>query len=182
MLPLLARAAAAAAALLRSPAIRQKAVATARKAASVFEDASRSAVQGCKRWARNREIRVAYNARKRILAADLDGMRQAGASREQPARRAYEFRRGERLHARQRMRDNGDHESVALLEARDAKKYGVRGLGDKDGPNFDGLQRDATTKLREQLGRDPTRSEVLDHIVDSATRTDRATNVKFLTW
>ncbi len=183
MIALLARAAAAAAALLsKNPAARKAAVEGAKKAATKFQAVSRSAVQGCKWWARNRGIRAAYNANKKILKQELDAMRKAGATREALAQRAYQFRRSERLAARKRMRDNGDIKSVEKLEARDAAKYGKRNLGDKDGPNFEGLQRDSVGKLREKLGRDPTSDEVLDSIIESATRTDFATNIKFLTF
>lgn len=183
MLALLARAVAATAALLsKSPAGRKAAVEAAKKAATKFQTVSRSAVQGCKWWARNRGIRAAYNANKKILKRELETMRKAGASKDALAKRAYQFRRNERLAARERMRANGDIKSVEKLEARDAAKYGKRNLGDKDGPNFEGLQRDSAAKTREKLGRDPTSDEVLDSIVESATRTDFATNIKFLTF
>ncbi|MDB5859939.1 MAG: hypothetical protein JWQ76_3628 [Ramlibacter sp.] len=183
MLALLGRAVAAAGALLaRNPAARKAGLQAARKAAAAFKSVSRSAVQGCKWWARNRGIRAAYNARKQVLAKELTAMRQAGAPRDAMARKAYEFRRQERLAARRQMRANGDTKSVEKLEARDAAKYGKRGLGDKDGPNFEGLQRDAAAKLEQKTGRKPSQDEINDHIIDSATRTDLATNVKFLTF
>lgn len=183
MLVLLARAVAAATALLsKNPAARRAAVEATKKAAAKFSTISRSAVQSCKWWARNRGIRATYNANKRILKKELDAMRTGGATKDALAKRAYEFRRNERLIARQRMRANGDIKSLERLEARDAAKYGKKGIGDKNGPNFEGLQRDSAAKLRERLGREPSTNEVLDNIIESATRTDLATNVKFLTF
>lgn len=182
MLPALARAAAAIAAAARNPAVRRAAIDAARKAGETFKDTGRKAVQGCRWWGRNRNIRAAYNARKRVLRKELERMRKAGASKEEMADKAYQFRRAERLKAREQMRRNGDHKSVEKLEARDMEKYGKRGVGDKDGPNFQGLQQETAAKLEKTLGRKPTRDEVFDEIANSATRTDWKTNATFLTW
>lgn len=183
MIGLLARAAEAAAKLLgKNSAARKAALDAARKAAEKFKDVGRTAVHNCKAWARNRGIRVVYNANKRLLAKEIDAMRKAGASREEMAKKAFAFRRNERLSARETMRRNGDAASVEKLERRDMEKYGRRGLGDKDGPNFEGLKKDAAKRLRDDLGREPSRDEVFDHIVDSALRTDVKTNLKYLSF
>lgn len=182
MLNLLLRAAGTAAGLLARSPVGRIAVSAAEKAGTAFKDVSRSAVQKCQWWARNRGIRMAYNARKRILKQELAEMKKLGKNSEEMAERAYGFRRQERLEAREAMRRNGDMKSVEALERRDAEKYGSRNMGDKDGPNFEGLQFDARSKLVKQLGREPTRDEVFDYIIDSATRTDVVTNVLFLSF
>lgn len=183
MLGLLARAVAAAGALLaKNPAARKVAVSAAQKSAQVFRRYSRRAVQKCQWWARNRGIRAAYNARKAVLKREIAVMRKSGANKEQIARRAYDFRKQERMLARDQMRKNGDLKSLEKLEQRDAAKYGKRGLGDKDGPSFEGLKSDASAKLRERLGREPSADEINDFIAESATRTDVLTNVLFLTF
>lgn len=147
MVNLLASAVAAASGLFASPAARRLALQAAQKATDAFKSVSLGAIQQCRLWKRNRGIRVLYNARKRVLDAEIQALRAAGASRQAMAQHAYEFRRQERLIARQHMRENGDAKSVELLEKRDAKKYGGRGIGDKDGPNFEGLKQDAAGKL-----------------------------------
>jgi hypothetical protein len=182
MLQLLMRAAAAAGAALKNPALRAKALQAAQKAGDAVKGAARRSVQACQWWGRNRGIRAAYNARKLALKRELAAMRKAGASTRQMADKAYEFRRAERLRARELMRQNGDLKSVQKLEARDAAKYGKRGMGDKNGPNREGLQRETAQKLKERLGRDATEQEVDEAIIDSATRTDWKTNTLFLTW
>lgn len=168
--------------LAKNPAAQKTAIDAAKKATTTFKGLSRSAVQSCKWCARNRGIRTAYNARKKILAKELTAMRKAGATTEPLASKAYEFRRSERMTARQKMRANGDFKSVEKLEARDAAKYGKRGLGDKHGPDFEGLNRDAADTLLEKPGREPSNDEFFESIVESATRTDFITNGKFLTF
>jgi hypothetical protein len=173
----LARAAQALARLARSPAARQRLVQAAQKAREAFAQATRKAVQGCKAWQRNRAIRQAYNARKRALKQEIDAMRKAGRSRREIAERAHQFRRSERLSAREQMKRNGDGDLVAKLEKRDLKKY-----GNKDGPDFEQSVGRARTNLKERLKREPSTDEVYDEIAESANRTDVWTNMKFLTF
>jgi hypothetical protein len=182
MVKLLAAALASASSSLSNGTTGRAALQAAQKAKVALRSARLGSVQQCSLWKRNRDIRIIYNARKKVLDAQIQQLSKEGASNRVMAEHAYEFRRNERLVARQRMRENGDVKSLEALEKRDAKKYGLRGLGDKDGPNFEGLKQDAAAKLSEILGRTPSDDEVFEHIVASATRTDFMINLKLLTF
>ena len=152
------------------------AVQAAQKAKTAFANASRDAVRACEAWRRNRAIRQGYNARARELKSETQAMRERGVPREDIARRTSDFRHNERMSAREQMRKNGDDFLVKKLEQRDLKKY-----GNKDGPDFRQVQQKCQDELARKLGRAPTRDEVLEEIIESSTRTDVWTNLKFLT-
>ncbi len=178
MLALLARAVAAASALLaKSPVVRRNVMRAAQKAGQKFQGHAHKARQFCKAWPENRLIRQEYNARKPLLRKDLDRMRREGASGDQLAKHAYDARKDARLSAREKMRRNGDEMGVQDLQARDLKKY-----GNKDGPTLDQLKTNQGEALNKTLGRPPTADEVNQAIVDSATRTDVVTNALYLTF
>lgn len=177
MLGLLARAAQAVGRLLTSAAARQRVVTAARNVGQAAANVGRKATRACKVWQRNRAIRQAYNARRKQLKNEISAMRKAGKSRREIAERAHKFRHDERMRAREQMRKNGDKDLVDKLEARDKKLY-----GNKDGPDFKHVEAKARKKLSEKLGRQPTDDEVCDAIAESATRTDWATNLKFLSF
>lgn len=177
MLGLVLRGAAAALKAARSPAVRKAVVEGAKAVGKKAKEVGRSAVQGCKVWQRNRAIRVAYNARKKRLAKDIAAMRAKGAPKSEIMKKAHEFRKGERLRARQEMIKNGDRKLVEKLEKRDLAKY-----GNKDGPTLEHLQAEARKKLLEKGMQNPSADDVAEHIIDSATRTDVLTNIKFLSF
>ena len=140
---------------------------------------SRKAVQKCQVWQRNREIRKAYNARKRVLDQEIKQMRKEGKSSKEIAERAYEFRKTERLQAREKMRKNGDDDLVKKLEKRDLDP---KHHSNKDGPTFEQLVEKNKANLSKELKREPFEQEVYDAITKSATRTDFITNLKMLTF
>lgn len=177
MIGLAIRAAAAVARAVRNPALRKAVVDAARKVGSKASQLSRSAVQSCKIWQRNRAIRQAYNARKAVLKSELKQMQKQGASKDQMAKRAFDFRKSERLRAREEMIKNGDKKLVERLEARDLQKY-----GSKDGPTYKHLQQKAQQELIQKGVQSPSRDQVAQEIIESSTRTDLATNLKFLTF
>lgn len=174
---LLARAAGAVAKVVRNPEVRRKIVEGARRVAAKAKDSARRAMEFCRGWGPNRRIRQAYNARRKVLDAEIKAMRRANAPPEKIAEAAHKFRHGERMRARAEMLKNGDRAGVDRLRARDLKKY-----GNPDGPDFKQSVARAGEKLRESLGRDPTPDEVFTSIAESATRTDPVTNLLYLSF
>lgn len=177
MIALIARAAKALVTAVRNPAVRKAAIEAAKKAGNAMKNIGNKAVQGCKIWQRNRAIRQAYNARRRVLAKEIQQMKRSGSTSREMAEKAHKFRHKERMLAREQMRKNGDADLVKKLEARDLKKY-----GNKDGPNLADSQARAKDQLQKKLGREPTSKEIDDSITESATKTDWATNLKFLSF
>jgi hypothetical protein len=176
MLGGLIKAAQAVSALLKGG--KKIAVKAAQKAQKAFHNVSRKTVQSCKLFARNRKIRQAYNARKRVLEQEIKKMKAQGKSPQEIAKRSSEFRHNERMVARKQMKKNGDNHLVKKLEQRDIKKYD----GNKNGPNFKQIQEKKIKELRKELEREPTLDEVYEAIIQSSIKTDFWTNMKFLTW
>ncbi len=115
---------------------------------------------GGTRWT-NTQARQLYLERVGMIAGEDAKLRAEGASAEARARRAYQTRHDARQTARAMM---GDPAEVELLRARDAEKY-----GDPEGPSFEWL-------LEKARAKGLVGDAVFESIVESAQRTDAATN------
>lgn len=112
----------------------------------------------------NQEIRVRYNQIVSTIAASNEQWKREGLSAEERARRAYQVRHDARVLSRAMMASRVE---VELLEKRDQEKY-----GHPDGPTFDELVESA--KKKGVAG-----DAIYEQIIESAQRTDAATNAAF---
>lgn len=109
----------------------------------------------------DRQVRQLYLERVATIGERDRELRAQGQAAEQRARAAFQARHDARMTARAMMQDQA---AVAELQARDVARY-----GGPDGPTFEQL----VERAREQ-GR--AGDEVFESIVESAQRTDAATN------
>jgi hypothetical protein len=107
------------------------------------------------------EVRAYYLRTVAAIGPENDGWKRQGLPAEERARRAFQIRHDARETARAMMKSSAE---VALLEARDSRKY-----GHPDGPTFDELV--ARQKAKGALG-----DAVYEAIVESAQRTDGIVN------
>nr|MBA3708769.1 hypothetical protein [Planctomycetota bacterium] len=110
------------------------------------------------------QVRIWYNSR----VAPLPGMNQQwlqqGFDLRARARMAYDFRHQARLDARLMM---SDAESLRIIRARDAAKY-----GDPGGPTFEML-------IQQHRARGMSLDDALETILGTSSRTDPGFNAKF---
>jgi hypothetical protein len=109
----------------------------------------------------DRQVRQFYLERVAAIAGADQALQAAGSSLEARARAAYEARHTARMIARAMMQDAA---AVEALRARDREKYGT-----PDGPSYTYL-----VERAQQKGL--TGDAVYQSIIDSAQRTDAATN------
>lgn len=109
----------------------------------------------------DRQVRQLYLERVAAIGTADAGLQAAGKPTQERARAAYTTRHDARATARAMMRDAA---MVEELWARDREKYGT-----PDGPSFEFLVEKAEAKRQ-------TGEAVYQSIIDSAQRTDVATN------
>lgn len=109
----------------------------------------------------DRQVRQYYLERVAAIGGADEALRGAGESTEERARAAYAARHAARMTARAMMQDAA---AVEGLQARDREKY-----GNPDGPTFEYL-------LERGRQKGLAGDELYQSIIDSAQRTDAATN------
>lgn len=112
----------------------------------------------------NSQIRAWYLAQIELIGREDQALVVAGKSFEQRARIAFEKREFARIQARKLMTVP---QEVALLASRDLARY-----GSPHGPNFNQL-------LNQHLAAGLSHEEAYQRIIESAHRTDAATNQRF---